>query len=339
MKSAHVRDVVAAMRVIANFKDELAWTRYLTLWDGVGEVTAANLIGNILLCDDISDCISIVQGARLKNVEAYKALEAIYTLDSNPSEAIDILVEIMEGILKKRYENWDLRKRDFSALKLVAKKAVNISDFVTDYILDPSAEITLKFDTEVDNDKITISTIHSAKGLESEVCYILNVAPESYPSLHATTFDEVEEERRCLYVALTRAKDELHLMSRSISRFGLINSPRDFNTIEIGRRITSLRDEHIKGIVTDVNQSSESVMISYCIDGESIPHTTDEKEFKKRFSILSKNEEAGMNYFFNNLPPELVYMPNPEKDKSKSFGSVSTPASSGWDPFDEFNFS
>lgn len=339
MKSAHVRDVVAAMRVIANFKDELAWTRYLTLWDGVGEVTAANLIGNILLCDDISDCISIVQGARLKNVEAYKALEAICTLDSNPSEAIDILVEIMEGILKKRYENWDLRKRDFSALKLVAKKAVNISDFVTDYILDPSAEITLKFDTEVDNDKITISTIHSAKGLESEVCYILNVAPESYPSLHATTFDEVEEERRCLYVALTRAKDELHLMSRSISRFGLVNSPRDFNTIEIGRRITSRRDEHIKGTVTDVNQSSERVMISYCIDGESIPHTTDEKEFKKRFSILSKNEEAGMNYFFNNLPPELVYMPNPEKDKSKSFGSVSTPASSGWDPFDEFNFS
>ena len=46
-----------------------------------------------------------------------------------------------------------------------------------------------------------------------------------------------------------------------------------------------------------------------------------------------------MNYFFNNLPPELVYMPNPEKDKSKSFGSISTPASSGWDPFDEFNFS
>lgn len=339
MKSAHVRDVVAAMRIISNYKDELAWTRYLTLWDGVGEVTAANLIGNILLCDNISDCIAIVQGARLKNAEAYKALEAICSLNSNPSEAIDILVEIMEGILKKRYENWDLRKKDFSALKLVAKKAANISDFVTDYILDPSAEITLKFDTEIDNDKITISTIHSAKGLESEVCYILNVAPESYPSLHATTFDEVEEERRCLYVALTRAKDELHLMSRAISGFGIVKSPRDFNTIEIGRRIRSRDKDGGKGMITDVNHLDDKMMISYCIDGESATYIKEEKEFNKRFTLLSKTEEAGMNYFFNNLPPELVTMPKAEKGKSKFKESGSSSPSFGWDPFDDFNFS
>lgn len=339
MKSAHIRDVVAAMRIISNYRDELAWTRYLTLWDGVGEVTAANLIGYLLMCDNVDDCIDIVKDARLKNEEAYKALEAICTLESNPSEAISVLVDIMENVLKKRYDNWDLRKKDFSALKIVAAKSLNISDFVTDYILDPSAEITTKYDTEIDNDKITISTIHSAKGLEASICYILNVAPESYPSLHATTLDEVEEERRCLYVALTRAKDELHLMSRSESRMGIVRSPRDFNKLEVGKRIKA-KNTGSKGIILDLASVKSKKVVSYCIDGSNDVYTLSERQFNKDFSILSKSEEAGLNYFFNNLPPELVNM---------SCNVIGTQAvaehidigstENGWNPLEDFNFS
>lgn len=339
MKSAHIRDVVAAMRIISNYRDELAWTRYLTLWDGVGEVTAANLIGYLLMCDNINDCVDIVKHANLKNEETYKALEAICTLESNPSEAISVLVDIMENVLRKRYDNWDLRKKDFSALKIVAAKSLNISDFVTDYILDPSAEITTKYDSEVDNDKITISTIHSAKGLESSVCYILNVAPESYPSLHATTLDEVEEERRCLYVALTRAKDELHLISRAESRMGIVRSPRDFNKLEVGKRIKS-RNTDRKGVVLDLASVKSKTVVSYCIDGSNDVYTLNERQFNKDFSILSKSEEAGLNYFFNNLPPELVNM------SCKVIGSQAVnqhididSTENRWNPMDDFNFS
>lgn len=339
MKSAHIRDVVAAMRIISNYRDELAWTRYLTLWDGVGEVTAANLIGHLLLCDNINDCISIVRDARLKNAEAYKALDAICSLNSNPSVAIDILVEIMESILKKKYDNWDLRKKDFVALKLVASKSLNISEFVTDYILDPSAEITVKFDTEVENDKITISTIHSAKGLEAEVCYILNVAPESYPSLHATTFDEVEEERRCLYVALTRAKDELHLMARSMSRMGFTGSARDFNQIEVGRRITSRNKDGRKGVISDINLVEGKSVISFCIDDNSEVFALDEQSFIKEFSLLSKSEEAGMNYFFNNLPSDKVVYSGKVKGDALTTASDIPIKESVWNPLDDFNFS
>lgn len=339
MKSAHIRDVVAAMRIISNYKDELAWTRYLTLWDGVGEVTAANLIGHLLLCDNVNDCVSIVKEAKLKNEEAYKALEAICSLNSNPSAAIDILVEIMESILKKKYDNWDLRKKDFVALKLVASKSLNISEFVTDYILDPSAEITIKFDTEVENDKITISTIHSAKGLESEVCYILNVAPESYPSLHATTFDEVEEERRCLYVALTRAKDELHLMARSMSRMGFVGTARNFNKAEVGRRITSLNKDDRKGTISDIRVVDGRNVIIFCIDGRHDIYSLEEQEFYKEFTLLSKNEEAGMNYFFNNLPNQLVIYPSEVKDSLPEFDDDIPTNETAWNPFDDFNFS
>lgn len=339
MKSAHIRDVVAAMRIISNYRDELAWTRYLTLWDGVGEVTAAKLIGHLLLCDNINDCVSIVKGARLKNTEAYKALDAICSLNSNPSAAIDILVEIMESILKKKYDNWDLRKKDFVALKLVASKSLNISEFVTDYILDPSAEITIKFDTEVENDKITISTIHSAKGLESEVCYILNVAPESYPSLHATTFDEVEEERRCLYVALTRAKDELHLMARSMSRMGFTGDAREYNQIEVGRRITSHNKDCKRGVVSDINLVEGKTFISFCIDGSCDVYSLDEQQFLKEFSLLSKSEEAGMNYFFNNLPPEMVIYSGKVKGGLMTYATDIPANESSWNPLDDFNFS
>lgn len=339
MRSAHVRDVVSAMRVISNHRDELAWTRYLTLWDGVGEVTAATLIGRMLLCDNVNDCISIVEGAKLKNAEAYKALNAICTLNTDPSAAIDVLIELMEGILKKRYDNWDLRKKDFVALKLVAQKAVNISDFVTDYILDPSADITLKFDTETDTDKITISTIHSAKGLESEICYILNVNPESYPSLHATTLDEIEEERRCLYVALTRAKDELYLMSSFRSRMGFAASGREFLTIDIDRRIISAKDPNIRGHITWLDNKHGEMIISYCIDGEEYVCSCTEKEFNKKFKLLSKSEEAGMNYFFNDLPTELLEFPSNQRQKQIIETKKGDFGLGNWDPFAEINFS
>ena len=339
MKSAHIRDVVAAMRIISNYRDELAWTRYLTLWDGVGEVTAAKLIGHLLLCDNINDCVSIVKEARLKNTEAYKALSAICSLNTNPSAAIDVLVEIMESILKKKYDNWDLRKKDFIALKLVASKSLNISEFVTEYILDPSAEITIKFDTEVENDKITISTIHSAKGLESEVCYILNVAPESYPSLHATTFDEVEEERRCLYVALTRAKDELHLMARSMSRKGFTGAAREYNQIEVGRRITSHNKDCKRGVISDINLVEGKTIISFCIDGSCDVYSLYEQQFLKEFSLLSKSEEAGMNYFFNNLPPEMVIYSGKVKGELMTYATDIPANESSWNPLDDLNFS
>ena len=81
-------------------------------------------------------------------------------------------------------------------------------EFIEEYVLDPVYE-TRRSPAE-DQDQVMIITIHSAKGTEREVCYVLNVSPQTYPSSYAIGhFDRTEEERRVLYVALTRAKDEL----------------------------------------------------------------------------------------------------------------------------------
>ena len=154
-------------------------------------------------------------------------LEAITGYVMNPAQAIDIVVDKMDALLNKKYDNWDIRKKDFESLKIVASKCVDIASFITEYILDPSAEQTAKVPDKENDDFTIISTIHSAKGLEADTCFVINVTPSSYPSTKAVTIDEIEEERRCLYVALTRAKNSLNIMSRAESVSAYVDKDLD----------------------------------------------------------------------------------------------------------------
>lgn len=84
--------------------------------------------------------------------------------------------------------------------------------FVAEYVLDPKLDTALKDSGKLD-DVVRLSTIHSAKGLEADIVYVINASTKSYPTPRAILNGEkaIEEERRCLYVALTRAKDELRV--------------------------------------------------------------------------------------------------------------------------------
>ena len=117
----------------------------------------------------------------------------------------------MEEVLATKYKNqeWDKRRNDFSVIEKLAEKHSSILEFIEAYVLDP-LYVTARRVAQNDNDVVTVITIHSAKGTEREVCYVLNVSPQAYPLSHVVgNPDKVEEERRVLYVALTRAKDEL----------------------------------------------------------------------------------------------------------------------------------
>lgn len=218
MQSAHVRDVVSAMRIIANYRDELAWIRYLTMWPNIGEVGATKIVDAVLDKDNLEDAIDCVECSKGRSPEMKKSLEALSAYNTDPAGAIDLMVSRMEPLLSKRYENWDYRRQDFEALKMVASKSLDIASFIAEYILDPTAELTNKKQKyDIDEDYVTLSTIHSAKGLEADTCFIVNVTPNSFPSPRAVSLDDIEEERRCLYVALTRAKNSLNIMSRKIS--------------------------------------------------------------------------------------------------------------------------
>ncbi|MEA2011621.1 MAG: ATP-dependent helicase [Verrucomicrobiota bacterium] len=215
MQTAHVKDVFAMLRAAINNHDEMAWLRYLTLWRGIGNVTASKLILNI---DKINSSQQIVAYLR-KNPKYFSlatAIEEIYKVLNNPSSAIKKTIDILEPILEKKYDKWETRKKDLKLILSLAKKHKKISAFLETYTLDPITSSEAK--SLASADKVTLITAHSAKGTESPVCYILKAEPGQFPHYKSMeTEDQIEEERRILYVAITRAQNELILTRTSRS--------------------------------------------------------------------------------------------------------------------------
>lgn len=218
LKSRHIRDVLSALKIIANIHDELAWMRYLRLWPGIGEVTAAKYIERILTCKSIDDCLDFLKDNTIKSPALVKTLDAIKPLNTQPDEAIHQAVQHMEKQLCVFYPDWGKRVADFKLLEQIAKPHPTINEFITEFVLDPSLNESHIENGESAKDLVTLSTIHSAKGLEADICYVLNVSPGLYPLRRAITEgnEAVEEERRCLYVALTRAKNRL-IVTRNLN--------------------------------------------------------------------------------------------------------------------------
>lgn len=222
MKSRHIRDVVSAMRIIANYKDGLAWHRYLQLWNKIGPATAVNLSEYMVNADNLEQALEILKTKKIDK-RVWEVLEAAFPYSSSPSEMITKILTLMDlrfaEIYKEEWLNW--RKQDFAVLEEIAASTTSVTEFITEYILDPALESSF-LDADKPKECVILSTIHSAKGLEADVCHLLNVTPYSYPSKRAVKEGEesIEEERRCLYVALTRAKNELILYSRYFTTAG-----------------------------------------------------------------------------------------------------------------------
>lgn len=218
LESAHVKDVLSMLRIVANFRDELAWMRFLTLWNGIGDVSASRLAGEFLGFNDFGQCLS-----RLKQVSKIpdSAVDAFYVLEQiqhQVKKSVEIALDSLTEQLAQNYHNkdWSKRARDFELVKQLAERHADVAAFIEEYVLEPisSSEVQRLKQEEA----VTLITIHSAKGTEREVCYVANASVGQFP--HARSqgdFDDVEEERRVLYVALTRAQNELIITRQNTS--------------------------------------------------------------------------------------------------------------------------
>ena len=210
MQSAHVKDLLSLLRVADNTSDQLAWIRFLTLWPRVGEKTAASLISKLLVLrskEAIGEELSRRMQANPRLAESY--LECANRLEK-PDRAISTAIDKMTPLLEKKYDDWDRRAKDLKLLVRLAEKHATVGEFLETYTLDPISESEAS--TEDENDIVTLITVHSAKGTEASVCYLIGVQPGNYPHVRSMTDDDkIEEERRVLYVAMTRAKNELIL--------------------------------------------------------------------------------------------------------------------------------
>lgn len=253
LESAHVKDVLSLLRVSVNPQDDLAWMRFLTLWDGVGDVGASKLAQELIQLPDIEvRCQRLERHGKVPQ-QAILILMQLDVLQQHVEACIGLALDALNEQLENNYKtkDWTRRVKDFDLVKQLARKHSSLGEFLEEYVLDPIS--VSEIDKTPDQDLVTLITIHSAKGAEQKVCYVPHVSPTQYPHARAQgDFDDVEEERRVLYVALTRAENELILtkqnlnlwshdqydeLGRKIESYFLNDLPQDLVDIQIHRDI------------------------------------------------------------------------------------------------------
>lgn len=220
LQMAHVKDLLSAVRVVVNHRDELGWMRYLTLWPKIGEVTASRLIHQIREAADPPSAIEQLAKLQPGRKDVVFPLQRLLKHTDKPAKGIKAVATALEETLAAKYDRWESRVRDFTLLEKLAERHETLYSFLETYTLDPvsSSEISDEGGSQDKTDVVTLITVHSAKGTEAKTCYVASAGPGNYPHSRSLDSDDaIEEERRILYVALTRAKDEL-IITRSLSQ-------------------------------------------------------------------------------------------------------------------------
>jgi DNA helicase-2/ATP-dependent DNA helicase PcrA len=224
LEAAHVRDLLAALRVLDNPRDELAWHRMFLLLEGVGPASARRMIEDLEFGGGgatLGGAIALLSSARPplpgraadQAAALARALEECSAPGLAPGVQIERLRRGLDPLLRHRYADAEVRLRDLDALTGLAGTYGTISELICDLALDPpSSTSDLAGPPTLDDDYLILSTVHSAKGGEWRVVHLIHVVDGMFPSDLATgAREEVEEERRLFYVALTRAREHLHI--------------------------------------------------------------------------------------------------------------------------------
>ena len=221
LEAAHVRDLLAALRVLDNPKDGLAWYRLIQLMDGVGPSGARRLMESIGVSGEGGDPLGVfldrpgsLPGRASADFDSLAgALVDCRGETLSTGAQVDRLRDGLEPLLRRRYENADVRLRDLEALARLAAGYETRQRMVAELTLDPPASTgDLAGPPLLDDDYLILSTVHSAKGGEWRVVHIIHAADGMFPSDMATgSREEIEEERRLFYVAVTRAREHLHI--------------------------------------------------------------------------------------------------------------------------------
>ena len=215
MEYAHIKDVLAHLRVISNSLDRISWYRILLLLDNIGPKTAMDIYETIMAEQAGYTGILVIQ-PKSRQSKGMVALKDLFsTIDSKPmsvSQLGEAIVNYYVPILKEKYDDHPKRTRDLEHLVTIMERYNNLEQFLTDMALEPpNTSLNDSFFTEdQDEDRLILSTIHSAKGLEWHTVFIIWALEGRFPSIHALhRKKELEEELRLMYVAATRAKETL----------------------------------------------------------------------------------------------------------------------------------
>ena len=223
-ESAHIKDALAFLRVVVKPSDTLAWFRALKLIEHIGDATVYQILEHLGV-EQREFRSARTKGMLFKKLQRFPArasykvqlsrLARVLTsvLESkSPGEQLSAVLRFYRPLLKTKYDDSQRRGRDLEHLQAIAKRYKTSAKLLDDVALDPSAS-TQGDGTRRGGGFVTLSTVHSAKGLEWKSLFVIWMADGWFPSNRfQDEFDDLEEERRLLYVATTRAKRDLHFV-------------------------------------------------------------------------------------------------------------------------------
>src|SRR3954447_992384 len=214
--TAHVRDLLAGLRLVHNQFDEVAWFRLLCRHRAIGKATARSLTAAVLAGENAAGYPDVVAQAPPKARTALNAtltsLASAQAADA-PVQAVEHCLAAVRPLIRAHYADWPRRVEDLDRLAATAAAQTDLAAFVADLTIDPtssSADYAKK--PQLDEDYLTLSTVHSAKGLEWTAVHLIHAVDGAFPSdMALSTHEGLEEEQRLFYVAVTRARDSLSI--------------------------------------------------------------------------------------------------------------------------------
>jgi DNA helicase-2/ATP-dependent DNA helicase PcrA len=219
IETAHIKDVLAHMRIVANPTDAVSWLRALTIVPGVGHRTAERAIETLVSAPDPTKELARLAGAAAPRAAGgftrlSSLLKAIGVEGMSPADQLAIVLEYYLPLMRDAYpDDYPKRERDLEHFQNITQRYRSLEQMLADMALEPPNDsLDGVLATDEDEGYLTLSTIHSAKGLEWRVVFLIWAAEGRFPGPMSSDFEELEEERRLMYVAGTRARDELYLI-------------------------------------------------------------------------------------------------------------------------------
>jgi len=235
--AAHIKDILCLARTVVNILDEPAWTRVLTMAKGVGDKKAEAVyreISKTFSVEGMFDPSDRILEMCRKSPDIGRITEARRILGAGgpPLEAIHNAVAALDELFGFRYEDWKSRKTDIEAVAGLAEGHDTLDSFLSNVVLDHSVDKKANVQPSEDEERpVTLSTVHSAKGLEWDVVFIPSFVDGHMPSVFAKEPEEFEEEKRILYVAFTRPRKSLHVVKPVIGRQNALAASSPFEAL------------------------------------------------------------------------------------------------------------
>lgn len=221
-EQAHVKDVAAFLKFTVNPRDEVSFKRFVKLLPGIGEKSAESLWNQAQRCLQGSREFSkLHEGMKVPTKSAASWTQLVHTLEelvpggqlAHPSEMItSVFLALYDEYMKSKFANYDARREDLQTLANYSKSFGDAEEFLSQLALLGSLETAGAKASQGDEEMVTLSSIHQAKGLEWEAVFLIWLTEGMFPSSRSIENPEsLEEERRLFYVGVTRCKDELYL--------------------------------------------------------------------------------------------------------------------------------